>query len=961
MVEESAASATRAQSPLERRAGRRVWLGALVILLLGGIMSWVLISSWQDGTRKTIAVELRDQMTQALLESALPTGRMFDGFLGLLGEAPKSSPAEFDVLLRALGSRFVDEDTARYQVRLLSEAELGPSQQAGVPLPPLKQLRNQIARAAAERRALLGPVYRLGERWFATIVGPGPVATGEAPKFVAISFSVSDLTARWRGAGLPENASMALIRPDDRLWWSYPLGPSALEDRQFHSQLVGAQHSEPNIFGWAAPSESRFIHSGRELDAFGLRLIAAIPTEQVELHWRDHHQGSLRVFLAVTFFLACATILASSLIAGEACKRERATAALEQSKRRYRDIVDASSDWFWETGPDNRLTSISSRFEEIAGLPVSEFIGNRREDVFDQEMNSAAARDYMEAIEKRRAFRDFAYPYRGPDGTAHWFKVSGKPVFDADGNFQGYRGACADITKARETEERMTALQARLTRAIEHGPEAFALFDEYGRLTAMNEGFSELFQLPDRELIMPGVHYGDLMVDYAQSGRNLVAQKDPSNWLKQRALMRETETAVDEQLDDGRWIRAREHLTPEGELICVYMDISKDKQREAELLELNEENRRLAAAVEAADVAVVISDPSLDDNPIIFVNPAFSRITGYAAEEAIGRNCRFLQGPESDLDSLRHVGEAVAESRSIEAELLNYRKDGSTFWNLASICPVFDEGGSLRYWVGTLTDITQQKLSEQESVIMKEAAESANRSKSEFLAIISHELRTPLNAIIGFSDILKAEMFGPVGDARYKEYATDIYESGSHLLSMINEILDLSKAEAGKLEIHESRFDLSETIERTISMIRPRADTEGIDFSFDSCCDSVAVVGDERKIKQVLLNLFSNAVKFSADGSEVAVQLEWDGDDCVITVRDQGIGIAEADIPKALEPFGQVDGAHNREHEGTGLGLPLASRLVELHGGRLDVESEFGVGTVVSIRIPGSRVIRQAA
>jgi two-component system, cell cycle sensor histidine kinase PleC len=236
-------------------------------------------------------------------------------------------------------------------------------------------------------------------------------------------------------------------------------------------------------------------------------------------------------------------------------------------------------------------------------------------------------------------------------------------------------------------------------------------------------------------------------------------------------------------------------------------------------------------------------------------------------------------------------------------------------------------------------------------------ANKANHSKSEFLANMSHELRTPLNAIIGFSDIMDKETFGPVGNKHYAAYVKDIASSGHHLLSIINDILDLAKAEANKLNLDEREVDLVRVAGESIRMCEPRALQNGIGLRLTACADQVIVRADGKLLLQILLNLVSNAVKFSRDGGQVEVKLGVSDRSVVIAVRDEGIGIPATDIERVLRPFEQVENSLTRQHSGTGLGLPYAVKLAELHGGSLWVESQVNAGTTVTVSLPRERFV----
>ncbi len=241
----------------------------------------------------------------------------------------------------------------------------------------------------------------------------------------------------------------------------------------------------------------------------------------------------------------------------------------------------------------------------------------------------------------------------------------------------------------------------------------------------------------------------------------------------------------------------------------------------------------------------------------------------------------------------------------------------------------------------------------------KDVAETASRTKSRFLATMSHELRTPLNAIMGFSEIMMSELCGPLENERYREYNKDINESAGHLLALINDILELSKAEAGKLELLEGLVDFGSLVESSVRLIRQKAVCGEV--AIETATAPVRLRGDERKLKQILLNLLSNAVKFTPPGGRVEVRVACDrAGSLVVGVRDTGIGIAEADLPEVLEPFGQAKNHSGQPDEGTGLGLPLAKAMVELHGGSLTIDSVLGVGTTVTVVIPSERVLDRA-
>ena len=350
------------------------------------------------------------------------------------------------------------------------------------------------------------------------------------------------------------------------------------------------------------------------------------------------------------------------------------------------------------------------------------------------------------------------------------------------------------------------------------------------------------------------------------------------------------------------------------------------------------------------------------DGRLIFVNDQACNALGFSRDELLQKTIHDI---DSSLPKMRwesHWGRLKAEG-ALTYESQFRRRDGQLV-QMDVTANYLDMDGE-EYNCAFARDITDRKRAElelreakEQAEAAREEAEIASRAKSEFLANMSHELRTPLNAILGFSEILSRQVFGPIGSQRYLSYVEDIHTSGSHLLEIINEILDLSKAESGKLSLEETEVDVALIVDQCARMLREKAAEQSISVTSRLKKEGPRLRADTRLIRQVLLNLLSNAVKFSREGGKVDVSLRAEpGNDYWLAVEDNGIGIAEDDLPKVREPFVQVASAFVREHEGTGLGLPLVDQIMKRHGGELVLESTFGEGTIARVRFPSERVI----
>ncbi|MFT0860560.1 PAS domain-containing sensor histidine kinase, partial [Ancylobacter sp. G4_0304] len=403
----------------------------------------------------------------------------------------------------------------------------------------------------------------------------------------------------------------------------------------------------------------------------------------------------------------------------------------------------------------------------------------------------------------------------------------------------------------------------------------------------------------------------------------------------------------------------------EGGAALVYLlrrlnPVQEERARQAELSlrEAEATSRELRAILDTATDGVVLIDAA---GTILSMNRPAEALFGFDAHDVQGENFTLLFAPESQraavdyLDGLASNG--VASVLNDGREVIGRVREGGLIPLFMTVGRVGDDSSK---FCAVLRDITQWKRAEEELTEAKRLAERANLAKSDFLAKISHEIRTPLNAIIGFSEVMMEERFGPIENQRYRDYLRDIHASGGHLISLINDLLDLSKIEAGKLDLAFTSVALNEIVQQSMAIMQPQANRERIIIRSSLAADLPPVVADARSIRQIVLNLVSNSIKFTKPGGQVILSTALtEGSEVVLRVRDTGIGMSESDIAVAMEPFRQLATSGRAGSGGTGLGLPLTKALAEANRANFHIRSAVDAGTLVEITFPSTRVLAE--
>ena len=490
---------------------------------------------------------------------------------------------------------------------------------------------------------------------------------------------------------------------------------------------------------------------------------------------------------------------------------------------------------------------------------------------------------------------------------------------------------------------------AFMARIVDNSFDAIVTVNAEGKIASFNRAAERIFAQPAAEvlgqpvgLLLAADQAGELETRLAESFHLL--RGGPYELLGQRG---------DGERFNLESVASEMPLPDEALSVLHIRDITAQRQAERGR---RTAQRRLAEAIEAMRDGFAMFD---EQDRLLLCNRRYRELHAVDWQEPLeGRSYEDILRALAAADA-RHPDRESAEAW-VAQRLAEHRKAGSASevelaegLHVRIVRHGLRDGGS----VCLLLDVTEIRQRQQELVAAKEEAEAAKRRMASFLANMSHELRTPLNAIMGFSTMMKDEMVGPLGTDAYKGYASDIHASGSLLLDIINDVLDVSKIEAGKHRLDEESFDLKRLVRACLRLVDNRAGEAGLALSHEFPAVGLRLWADKRAVKQILLNLLSNAIKFTPEGGTIDIGLTLGpGGDLRLRVADTGIGIAEQDLPKALSVFGQIESELARRNTGTGLGLPLAQRLAELHGGALVIDSTLGEGTTVTVQFPAQRV-----
>ncbi len=646
--------------------------------------------------------------------------------------------------------------------------------------------------------------------------------------------------------------------------------------------------------------------------------------------------------------------------------------ALRASETRFRDFASSASDWFWETGPDLHFTVFSERAGDAMGQDVSAIAGRPYAHLVEETAEAGAWQAHEQDLNARGPFKNFEYRTTTPDGRSLWYRVSGVPVFDGDERFLGYRGTGTNVTAiydARAAQERARATLEAILNRIDFG---VLVLDGHLRVALANQAFERMWRIP--KSLIAGECTLEALMDKARN-RGLYAIDD-ADWDAYRiGRIGRISTGDDPTTlmhrPDGVILKYRCLPLPDGGRMLTYYDVT-DLKRTEERLQVILDTIDYSILFLSADLRLEFCNRAYQTawqvpDEIVARRPTLRELLTWSRQQGL-----YSIGQTDWADDLEQQLRDVANGTIAGEELA--RADGVT---LLFRCIPLENGGrmltyfnisdrkryeeTLRENILELEEIRarlEQQAREQAALtrdlaIARDAAEAANSAKSEFLATVSHEIRTPMNGVLGMIGLL---LDSPLS-GQQRTQATAARESARSLLAIIDDILDYSKLEAGRIELERIDFSLEQLIDGVISVLQARAEEKGLSLTTGYAEDLPdCLIGDPTRIRQVLFNLIGNAIKFTLSGRVTVqastVRAEAERAVIRIAVIDTGIGIAADVLPRLFTRFSQADSSTTRRFGGSGLGLAISRQLVELMDGEIGVKSEPGEGSTFWFELP---------
>lgn len=650
----------------------------------------------------------------------------------------------------------------------------------------------------------------------------------------------------------------------------------------------------------------------------------------------------------------------------------------------FMDIIEFLPDATFVIDQDKRVIAWNQACEAMSGVRKDEilgqdayayteaFFGERYPiliDLLDQPEPEIEATYESVRRKDQRLYAESNFQNRRTGQRLHLWGVA-SPLYDQDGRRCGAIETIRDISEYKLLEEALRESEREYRELVMLANSIILRWSPDGRINFLNEFGQRFFDYPAAEIL--GRHIvGTLAPESNTDGqdlRRLIDElgADPQKF--ERNINENMRRNGERVLIDWTNKVVTDARGQIKEILSIGSDITERSRAEEQVRRLNEELQRHAETLEqrvaerTAELAAINDEQRiifesagtgivlLRNRVIVRCNHKLEEISGYGPGELAGKSTRIWYPDDAAYEADREMVYArLANDETFRGEQQMLRKDGTLFWVRLSL-RAFDPSDPLKGAVGIVEDITDEREAAEKLRQALEAAQAADRIKSAFLATMSHELRTPLNSIIGFTGILLQGLAGPLNPEQHKQMSM-VQKSSRHLLALINDVLDISKIEAGQLDLVNTSFPLTPSIEKIVKLIVPLAEQKGITLEMDIAPEVATIVADQRRLEQVILNLLGNAVKFTEKGG-VHVACRVENDQYLLSFADTGIGIRPEELPNLFQPFHQVDSGLARKHEGTGLGLSICKKLIDLMGGSIDVASQWGQGSTFFVRLP---------
>jgi PAS domain S-box-containing protein len=631
-------------------------------------------------------------------------------------------------------------------------------------------------------------------------------------------------------------------------------------------------------------------------------------------------------------------------------ERKRAENSIHLAEQQYRLLFEESPVMVALTEYNNTnvfIAKCNQKFLSTLGYDQDEVIGKSLTGFYSADSRAKLEQSYLQTIAGILLSEERELITR--DGRIVPVLLRAVPRTNAEGIVIGTQASYIDITERKQAEQ---ALRIK-DQAISSSLNAIAIADLSGTLTYVNTAFLHAWGY-DHETEVVGRSAVQFWQQEEKAAEIIQALQTQAGWIGELTAKRKDNTLFDVQLTAN--FLKNESGQPVG-MVAAFMDITERKLAETALAQSEQAYRTLFENVPIGLYRISAEGLLLD------VNPALVTMLGYEDQRSLlGKHIAGLYVDPADDEKFKNE---MKKSNILSSFVAEYRRaDGTTFWTEDYTHAVQNEAGVLLFYEGSLIDITQRRKSEE--LIRQYASElemrveertielvRANRTKDEFLANMSHELRTPLTGVLGFSETLLGGVQGPINEKQSRSLEM-IYSSGQHLLGLINDILDVSKIESGKFELKLDNISVNDLCQSSLVFIKQLAQKKSINVEYSPTSTASRIFADPKRLKQVLVNLLNNAVKFTPEKGKVTLEVQADAKAGQIqfSVTDTGIGITLEDLQKLFKPFVQLDSSLSRQYEGTGLGLNLSKKLVELHGGSIGVESEAGKGSRFYFTIP---------